>query len=305
MLLRELLSKDDAEIHAVAEWIETTSPDVLLLTRFDTDMDGHAARAFAATLGYPYVFSRWGNSGMETRRDLDKDGRTGEPEDAQSYGHFRGQGGMVLLSRLRILLDDVRDFSEMLWRDLPANNIPADYFDEDDLSVLRLSSTGHWDVPIQWGGHEVHLLMYAATSPVFDGAEDRNGRRNADETRFWSLYLDGALDSVPPDPVILLGNSNLDPVDGEGQHEVMKALLANPRLQDPKPSSSHGLENANPEHAGDPSLDTADWSDPIPGNLRVNYVLPSSDLTVVDSGVEWAETDPQHGLVWVDIAPIP
>ncbi len=64
------------------------------------------------------------------------------------------------------------------------------------LAVQRLSSVGHWDVPVLLGaGKRLHLLAFAAGPPVFDGPEDRNGKRNHDEVAFWSLYLDGRLDA--------------------------------------------------------------------------------------------------------------
>ena len=65
-----------------------------------------------------------------------------------------------------------------------------------------------------------------------------------------------------------------------------------------------------PNSAGD-ATDTADWADPTPGNLRVDYVLPSADWQVSGSGVIWpAHPDPlaqivakasRHRLVWVDL----
>ena len=70
----------------------------------------------------------------------------------------------------------------------------------------------------------------------------------------------------------------------------------------------------NARHRGDPALDTVDWPDHAgrPGNLRVDYVLPSKRLTVTGSGVLWPlpETSlgrdvmraSRHRLVWVDIA---
>jgi hypothetical protein len=58
-------------------------------------------------------------------------------------------------------------------------------------------------------------------------------------------------------------------------------------------------------------MDTADWTDPFPGNMRVDYVLPSMEWTILDSGVIWpssddtlagiTETASRHHLVWVDI----
>ncbi|MEZ5459532.1 MAG: hypothetical protein R3E65_09560 [Steroidobacteraceae bacterium] len=70
---------------------------------------------------------------------------------------------------------------------------------------------------------------------------------------------------------------------------------------------------ANRGQAGPPGEDTADFGDTgaSPGNLRVDYVLPSRDLVVCASGVYWpAEPDAaaaaalaatDHRLVWVDV----
>ncbi len=78
-------------------------------------------------------------------------------------------------------------------------------------------------------------------------------------------------------------------------------------------SAAQGGVNAT--HRGDPALDTADWKDrPGPGNLRVDYVLPSVGQTVIDAGVAWLAPEDLaalseqrggkfswHGLVWVDL----
>ncbi len=42
------------------------------------------------------------------------------------------------------------------------------------------------------GKTTLHLLASHPTPPAFDGPEDRNGRRNHDEIRFWNDYLDRA-----------------------------------------------------------------------------------------------------------------
>ncbi|MDD9983610.1 MAG: hypothetical protein OXU81_20025, partial [Gammaproteobacteria bacterium] len=68
--------------------------------------------------------------------------------------------------------------------------------------------------------------------------------------------------------------------------------------------------DANSGHVGDPRFDTADFDDNAPGNLRVDYVLPSVGLNVVAAGVFWpvdgapgtALIDASdHRLVWVDV----
>jgi endonuclease/exonuclease/phosphatase family metal-dependent hydrolase len=66
----------------------------------------------------------------------------------------------------------------------------------------------------------------------------------------------------------------------------------------------------NLTHRGDAAFDTGDFDDRAGsvGNLRVDYVLPSADMTVCASGVVWPteETGPamssDHRLVWVDVA---
>lgn len=304
--------------------IAEIQPDILLLTGFDYDA-GHAALgAFATRLAelgidFPHLFALRPNSGMATGLDLDGNGRTGEPRDAQGYGRFAGHGGMALLSRFAVIEDEVDNLSDLLWRNAPDARLPmvggVPFPSPEAVEAQRLSSTGHWIVPLRWPGRNaLTLLAFSATPPVFDGPEDRNGLRNADEIRLWQTLLDGRTDLPAPEaPFILLGNANLDPTDGDGLHKSIETLLADPRLQDPKPASNGGALAADASHGGDPALDTADWSAPEdggPGNLRVQYVLPSADLRVADAGVHWpaegaaaevVRAASRHRLVWVDI----
>lgn len=318
LLLADIL-KDREQVHAVIEVIATTTPDVLLLTGFDTDTEGHALSAFADALdqagaSYPFRFSARPNAGLESSLDLDGNGKLGEARDALGYGNFTGQGGMVVLSKLP--LGEVHDFSGFLWADLPGAILPMvdgkPFPSAEAQAAQRLSSVAHWDVPVETPSGALHLLTFAATTPVFDGPEDLNGRRNHDEIAFWRRLLDGDLPYPPPtDPVVILGLANLDPSDGDGRRDAIQALLADPRLQDPMPESAGSAAATNEGHSGNPALDTADFDDPSPGNLRVDYVLPDASLTVSDSGVFWpAPDDPmaeiaakasRHHLVWVDI----
>ena len=317
LLLRDL-RREDAQARAAARIVAEAAPDVLLLTDFDYDHEGLALREFARRLDraghpMPHRFALRPNAGWATGLDLDGDGRRGTARDAQGWGRFAGDGGMALLSRHPVAAAGARDFSELLWRDLPGSLAPGAGLDEAVLARQRLSSTGHWVVEVRPPGQAaVRVLAFDATPPVFDGPEDRNGRRNADEIRFWRLFLDGRFGPAPDERFVQMGNANLDPADGEGRHAAIRALLADPRLQDPRPASPGGRAAANAEHAGDPALDTADWGDPVPGNLRVDYVLPSADWEVRGAGVVWPEAGPlrataaaagRHRLVWVDIAP--
>ncbi len=320
LLLRDIL-KDDPQIVALAQVIAHAKPDVLVLQGFDYDLQGHALAAFQDVLKsvdhqLPHSFAAAPNTGIETGFDLDGDGRLAEPEDMQSYGRYTGEGGMAVLSRVPI--GDVRDFSDLLWKDLPGALLPGP--DESPfptpaaLTVQRLSSVAHWDVEMRpENARPFHLLTFHANTPVFDGPEDRNGRRNHDEVTFWAKYLDGVLPFPPPDaPVVIAGNANLDPLDGDGRHDAIETLLQHPQLQDLHPQSAGGAAAADTDHRADPALDTADWPDQKPGNLRVSYVLPDARLRIMDSGVIWplpdnpfaqtVETASRHRLVWVDIA---
>ena len=212
---------------------------------------------------------------------------------------------MAILSRLPIG-ENIRDFSGFLWADLPGNLMP----DTDPArDIQRLHTTGAYEVPIQLpGGQTLRLLTYYASPPVFDGPEDRNGRRNHDETAFWLRLLAGDLaEPAPEAPFVILGQPNLDPFDGQGRQDAIRALLAHPALQDPAPKGSHARQD--PGQQGNPAMDTALY-DKL-GGLRVEVILPSADLTTNDAGVLWPpETDPlaqtlatasRHRPLWVDI----
>ncbi len=295
---------------SVIQTIAALNADVLLLTAIDYDQQGRALLALADRLAavgvvYPYRLALRPNTGVPTGLDLDGNGQLNEARDAQGWGRFPGEGGMALLSRLPIG-DDVRDFSGFLWADLPGNLMPDT---GPARNVQRLHTTGAYDVPIKLpGGQVLRVLAYYASPPIFDGPEDRNGRRNHDETAFWLRLLAGDLpDARPQPPFVILGQSNLDPVDGDGRKTAIRTLLAHPAVQDPSPKGTPRRQD--PGQRGDPALDTALY-DRI-GGLRVEVVLPSSDLTVQGAGVLWPDAnDPmakvlatasRHHPVWVDV----
>ncbi len=307
-MLRDLLRGDD-QARAVAQIVAHVAPDILVLQGVDYDADLLALSALRDVISeagqmYDHVIALAPNTGMQTGLDLNGDGRLGGPADAQGYGRFRGADGMAVLSRWPILTEDVQDFSHLLWRDLPGTKMPkvdgAPFPSDAAQSVQRLSSVGHWAVPIAHPLGQMTVLTFAAGPPVFDGPEDRNGLRNADEIRFWRLFLDGAIGETPTQRYVIAGNANLDPTAGEGRRKAIADLISDPRLQDP-------LRHAGP---------TVDWTDPTPGDLRVSYVLPSRDWTVSGAGVFWPAANApdhdllaikdvaasRHRLVWVDIS---
>jgi hypothetical protein len=142
-------------------------------------------------------------------------------------------------------------------------------------------------VPIDIGGTTVHFLVSHPTPPVFDGAEDRNGRRNHDEIRLWADYITpgaggyiyddaGGVGGLKPgSKFVIAGDQNSDPFDGDSVEGAAQQLIDNPRVNTTiTPRSDGAVEasalqgGANLLHEGDPQFDTADFADTSPGNLR-------------------------------------
>ncbi|MEM6465253.1 MAG: endonuclease/exonuclease/phosphatase family protein [Pseudomonadota bacterium] len=340
LLLRDIRSGKDPQILNVIRILKEVRPDILLINEFDHDRDGVALIAFAEALAqgedgleYPYRFAGPSNTGQPSGLDLDDNGRTTDPQDAYGYGRFPGQYAMALLSRFPLDQTGLRTFRTLRWRDLPDAEMPqrADgtpFPSQEVHDTVRLSSKSHWDIPVLIDGAALHILAAHATPPVFDGPEDFNGLRNAAEIQFFINYLNGTSfeDDQGSDQAfggqnaVVLGDLNADPVDGDGRHDAINALLSHPRLLDPKPRSDGGAAvpqtEANARHRGAPALDTADFRDDRgPGNLRVDYVLPTRTLTVRDAGVFWPAPGTEqakllgagksrasdHRLVWVDV----
>ena len=310
LLLAAIQRGNDPQVQAVVAVLARLHADVVLITGMDYDYGQAAVAALAADLrrtglDYPYVLALRPNTGVPTGLDLDGNGKTGEARDAQAFGRFAGSAGMAVLSRVPI--GSPRDFSGLLWQDLPGADLPPDMTDAVK-AVQLLSTAGHYEVPVAVG-NGLRLLVWYATPPVFDGPEDRNGRRNEDETAFWLRLLEGKLAFAPPEaPFVIMGQSNLDPVDGDGRHGAIRALLADPAVQDARPEGARG--RSDPGQTGDPALDTAFYAKGV-GGLRVDVVLPSAGLKVQAAGVMWpAATDEfaatlaaasRHRPVWVEV----
>jgi 3-phytase/alkaline phosphatase D len=355
-LADDLATPDDAQARAVAEIIQRVDPGVLLINEFDFDAVGAAAGNFqrnylevgqndAAPIAFPYSFSAPVNTGLPSGHDLDNNGRIGGSGDAFGFGWFGGQYGMLLLSKYPIVTDQVRTFQNFLWKDMPGAMLPDDletpaaddWYSPEELEVVRLSSKSHWDVPLRIEQEVVHVLASHPTPPVFDGPEDRNGKRNHDEIGFWSDYLTpgadgyiyddaGARGGLPANArFVIMGDQNADPCDGDTADGAIWQLLAHPRVNATiVPASEGGVDaaarqgGANRQHVGNPAFDTGDFADAgadAAGNLRTDYVLPSVDLPIVGTGVFWprsddplfrlvgngAEISSDHRLVFVDL----
>jgi len=292
---------------------------------------------------FKYYYTSSVNTGVPSGYDLNLNGRSNDADDGWGYGAFPGQYGMAVFSKQPIQTDAIRTFQMFKWSSMPEAKRPfvtdkatgeKSFFHSDALwQELRLSSKSHWDVPIQIGESTLHVIASHPTPPVFDGLEDRNGCRNHDEIRLIKDYVEG--DSIagyivddngkagPLDQTasfVIVGDLNSDPVDGSGISKGIIDLLASKRVASKTIPSSQGAIEANAKQGqtnlkqkGKPESDTADFNDKSTGNLRVDFVLPSSDCTVVNSGVFWptvselSDVDRElieasdHRLVWIDI----
>jgi 2',3'-cyclic-nucleotide 2'-phosphodiesterase (5'-nucleotidase family) len=365
-LLSDLSTPSNQQLRNVAEIIQRSQPDVLLINEFDFYENFAATRLFqqnylsvaqngAAPIQYPFVYVAPSNTGVASGFDLNNNGTvvttTGTPgygDDAFGFGNFPGQFGMALFSKYPIDRANVRTFQNFLWKDMPgallpddpATPAPDDWYSPEELDVFRLSSKSHWDVPIRVGGRTLHVLASHPTPPVFDGPEDRNGRRNHDEIRFWADYIrpgEGAYiyddqggqgGLVSGASFVIMGDQNADPNDGDSVDFAIRQLLEAPQVNTTQtPSSPGGTQQAalqggaNATHLSDPAFDTADFADTAPGNLRADYVLPSADLRIAEARVFWPLNDDplfrlvgtfnsalpggfpssDHRLVWLDV----
>jgi hypothetical protein len=304
----------------------------VLINEFDFDPE--AARLFARNFlavsqngapaqRYPYWYVAPSNTGIPSGFDLNNNGVTDTTpgdgsygDDSFGFGLFPGQFGMVVYSKYPIDVRAVRTFQLFKWRDMPGNLMPTDFYSPEEQAVLRLSSKSHWDLPIRIGHKTVHFLVSHPTPPVFDGPEDRNGRRNHDEIRFWADYLTPSTSSYvyddrgrrgglrPGASFVIAGDQNSDPLDGDSVPGAAQQLLDHPLVNTRvTPSSAGAVEaaqlqgGANLTHRSDPRFDTADFADGAPGNLRADYVLPRKNLRIVRAGVFWpVQADPLSRL---------
>ncbi|CAN5327704.1 endonuclease/exonuclease/phosphatase family protein [soil metagenome] len=319
----------------VAEVIQRTRPDVLLINEFDyapaavdlfRDNFLEVSQNGAASIEYPYAFIAPSNTGIATGFDLNNNGvAVTTPcapcygDDSFGFGAFPGQFGMVVYSKFPIDYDAIRTFQFFRWADMPGNLIPTPFYLPEEVAILRLSSKSHWDVPIDLGKKTIHFLVSHPTPPVFDGPEDRNGRRNFDEIRFWADYItpgrsryiyddEGVSGGLKPGQLfVIAGDQNSDPLDGDSIPGAIQQLIEHPLVNTKVTPESAGAVEAsilqgrtNLTHRSDPRFDTADFSDTAPGNLHADYVLPRINLKIVNSGVFWPlQSDPLSRLTGV------
>ncbi|MGE6107442.1 endonuclease/exonuclease/phosphatase family protein [Aeromonas sobria] len=218
------------QIRNVAEIIQRTRPDVLLLNEFDNDGKGehttdlqafndhylaHPQHDEVEPIRYPVLQNFATNTGLMSGHDLNLDGRVSGPDDAWGFGSYHGQYALAVMSKFPIDTQGIRTFQTFKWKDMPGESnpviddchhprapIPAGrqcgepWYDEAAWQTFPLSSKNHADVPvrIRQGDREevVHFLVSHPTPPIFANAARHNVKRNRAEIAFWQDYVAGA-----------------------------------------------------------------------------------------------------------------
>lgn len=331
-LAQDLSQSGDEAASAVAEVIQRTNPDVVLLSDFDYDEDHEAAEGFRANYlqqdqndrhaaDYPYMYVAPTNHGIPTGADLDGNGTVGDPTDGFGYGEFPGQHGMVLYSKHPIQRDGIRTFQNLLWTSMPENGLPTGEYSPLVRSILRLNSSTTWDVPVTVEGNTVHVVAADPGAPV-DEEGHQHRQRNADEIRLVADYVAGGQDSeyitddqgrsggLPNDSrFVVLGDLGVDPGQGDAAHGAVDQLLGNPSVNDPRPTSDGAAETgakeptaSEAEKASAPNMRTS--VDDAAGALRTDYALASKTLDVAGAGVFWPSARQSgRALVYGDPGP--
>jgi endonuclease/exonuclease/phosphatase family metal-dependent hydrolase len=339
-VLIERLKNDEQQIKNIAEIIQRTRPDIILLNEFDYISEpGEGVELFinnylkvaqhtsVEPIDYPYYYYAPVNTGKPSPYDLTGDGEaTGTQGDAWGFGFFEGHYGMMLLSRYPIDAENARTFQNFKWKDMPNAMRPVvpstnTYFYNDKIwSQFPLSSKSHWDIPINVNGKTLHILASHPTPPVFDGPEDRNGTRNHDEVRFWLDYITPNAGTYIYDDAgvkgglaaqsrfVIAGDLNASSTEGSSLKQAITALLSSPMVNESNIPMSLGGDLHDPENPLS-KYHTAYWG------MRADYTVPSQyGMEVIGSGIFWPTKDQElyrlvkdrpassdHRLVWTTV----
>ena len=333
--LANALKANHQQIKNIAEIIQRVRPDIILLNEFDYIPKEQGIEYFKKhylnvsqnnqqAIDFPYSFIAPVNTGLATHFDLDNDGKsTGIMADAQGFGFFEGHYGMAVLSKYPIDFDKVRTLQKFKYKDMPNAQMPTDpktgenWYNKNEWQALRLSSKSFWDLPVKVNNKTVHVLASHPTPPVFDGDEDRNGKRNHDEVRLIADYVSnkayiyddkGQKGGLKADSrFVILGDLNASPEGDKARTNTTDQILKNALINASfVPQSAGAKEQYDTNEAQNY---TANWQ------ARVDYVLPSNyGLKIKNGGVFWPikssneyrlikdrNASSDHRLVWLDL----
>lgn len=212
--LEHALTSNHKQINNIAEIIQKTNPDIILLNEFDRQDDNLAtlklfldkylekSQQNSTPIKYPYLFQGPVNTGVKSSVDFNNNGKSAEtPTDTYGFGLFPGHFGMAMLSKYPINEELIRTFQYFKWKDMPGALKPvnpsdnSNYYNDEAWQEFRLPSKSMWDIPVKVGDKTLHIIASHPTPPVFDGPEDRNGKRNHDEIRLVNDYISTGKDS--------------------------------------------------------------------------------------------------------------
>ena len=336
--LYEVLKTNHRQIRNIAEIIQRVAPDIILLNEFDNNskygkqslslfLNNYLAREQNGQqpINYPYIYQGEVNTGIPLVNETNIKVNKTLLDEHHGFGHYSGQYAMVLLSKYPIKNDKIKTFQKFKWRDMPGALKPINpdtgmtWYPEYIWQQIRLSSKSHWDIPIIIEGELIHILASHPTPPVFDGPENKNGKRNHDEIRFWNDYIskenhnyiydDNMVFGVLSENsrFIIVGDLNASVDEGEAITNAIYALVNHEKIIDPKPESLGAIQHSKQNPTA--KNHTTSW------RMRADYVLPSSyGFNLKASGVFWPQqqsslyklinnrqASSDHRLVWVDL----
>ena len=341
------LKNNDKRIRCLAQIIQEVNPDILFVQELEFDSLNVRIKNFKQnflekgqngknTVNYPYYYHFPSNAGKQSGYDLDKDGIIGGPYDAHGWGQFPNQFGLAIFSKYPIDYQKMRTFRNLKWKDLPNPHRPIDislneFFWSDKVwNSLYLSSKNHIDIPVIIKTDTIHILGLHPQNSLGDGLELRNSLKNFDEIGFFVHYLNGkpflddqnrTLKFNNNNFFVIMGDFNSNHVwDGSLSSLSSSQLLYHPLVnQEASVGKFVPKSNYNEVLSSDKYFQTenSNYATRIKNNgkmERIDFVLPSANLKVTNSGVFWptreedtldifSETDlcSDHRLVFVDI----
>jgi hypothetical protein len=307
---KKLLDADDEQATAATQLVARIGADIVCFNEMQFDIDGTPT---ASMPGAPKTTTWGGFDGgaenarrfadrvathdpaatyAETIHGVGNSGFYWEGDDLGQYfyvlrgwGEFEGRFNTACISKLPILRDQARIVSDIAWEDLPESTI-ALMKEETGFDVpagFPLFEKGLHIVPIDVGGEVLWLVLLHPVAPAFDPI---NTYRNFDELRALRLFLDGALAGVEPLPpdakVLVMGDLNADPEDGDSIEGAIQQVLEAPMLEPWMPVGA-GTKGTNGQHnsylSGCGNDDGVVVEDPTTKfQLQLDYMLPSKAL---------------------------
>ncbi|QIR14059.1 endonuclease/exonuclease/phosphatase family protein [Shewanella aestuarii] len=198
-----------------------------------------------------------------------------------------------------------------------------EWYSEAAWAEKPMSSKNHVDAPIiiptAEGDKVIHLLLSHPTPPIFDTLTENNKLLNRAEVKFWDDYISGNGSYIYDDEgtkggiksdssFVILGDLNADPERGDGYLDTIKDLMYSDQVNQ---LATHGVyaprSLGGPECLSTGECRESNWGTKYPGvitstsGLRLDHVIPSSDLNVTESGVFWPATFEEGRLMMNDV----